>query len=213
MPGPLLILIPTALEQQTLQPLLNDLLSRGAVVELCGFGPIAAGVRSMHSVLTHRPRHVLLLGIAGALAAELDIGAAYEFSEVVCYGIGAGDGSHHRTLQQMGWQHLAATGEQAIEHCLPLHSHADGSRQLLTVCAAAGDATDVNQRRQHYPQAAAEDMEGFAVAAACRLSQTPLSIIRGISNRAGDRQTHAWQIAPALQAAGQLANQCFAGHE
>ena len=44
----------------------------------------------------------------------------------------------------------------------------------------------------------AEDMEGFAVATACRLANVPLSIIRGISNVAGDRDHRRWEIDLAI---------------
>jgi futalosine hydrolase len=53
----------------------------------------------------------------------------------------------------------------------------------------------------------AEDMEGFAVAMACRLRGVPLDIVRGISNTAGDRDASRWQVAAALEAAGRLAVQ------
>jgi futalosine hydrolase len=48
-------------------------------------------------------------------------------------------------------------------------------------------------------------MEGFAVAAACRLAGVPLDIVRGISNTAGDRDTSGWQIEAACRAAAALA--------
>ncbi|NBP89418.1 MAG: futalosine hydrolase, partial [Planctomycetia bacterium] len=51
----------------------------------------------------------------------------------------------------------------------------------------------------------AEDMEGFAVALACRLAGVPCQIIRGISNRAGDRDKAHWQIEPALRAVAKQA--------
>jgi futalosine hydrolase len=51
----------------------------------------------------------------------------------------------------------------------------------------------------------AEDMEGFAVALACRLVGVPLDIVRGISNDAGDRDKVRWQVPQALRAAADLA--------
>ncbi len=55
-----------------------------------------------------------------------------------------------------------------------------------------------------FPKAVAEDMEGYAVALACRLHDVPLTIIRGISNQAGDRNHDGWQVAEALQSAAEL---------
>jgi futalosine hydrolase len=44
-------------------------------------------------------------------------------------------------------------------------------------------------------------MEGFAVALACAHMHTPLSIVRGISNQVGDRDSTRWKIPAALHAA------------
>jgi futalosine hydrolase len=47
-------------------------------------------------------------------------------------------------------------------------------------------------------------MEGFGVALACRLAGVPLTIIRGISNTAGDRDHARWRVPEALAAAAGL---------
>jgi futalosine hydrolase len=47
-------------------------------------------------------------------------------------------------------------------------------------------------------------MEGFAAAVACKLAGVPLSIIRGISNRAGYRDLSRWKVKEALEAAAEL---------
>ena len=60
-------------------------------------------------------------------------------------------------------------------------------------------------RLAKHPEAAAEDMEGFGVAVSCVLADVPLQIIRGISNRAGDRDKRHWDIEGALHAAAALA--------
>ena len=57
---------------------------------------------------------------------------------------------------------------------------------------------------ERFPGAAAEDMEGFGVALACALHGVPLSIVRGISNAAGQRAPAHWRISPALAAARTL---------
>ena len=46
----------------------------------------------------------------------------------------------------------------------------------------------------------AEDMESFSVAVACTMARIPLTIVRGISNIAGDRDKVRWRIADALHA-------------
>lgn len=73
-----------------------------------------------------------------------------------------------------------------------------------------GDTGAPDQIGDLLPAAAAEDMEGFAVAMACRLRGVPLDIVRGISNAAGDRDRSHWQVSAALEAAGRLALQIMA---
>ena len=67
------------------------------------------------------------------------------------------------------------------------------------MCAASASASEVSVKKQLCPDAIAEDMEGFAVAAACLMNMVPWGIVRGISNHAGDRVKSNWQVAKALQ--------------
>ena len=63
------------------------------------------------------------------------------------------------------------------------------------------------RRRQCYPQAVAEDMEGYAVALACSISGLRLTIIRGISNETGVRDKSKWSIRESLQSVAEALNQ------
>ena len=72
---------------------------------------------------------------------------------------------------------------------------------LLTVCSATATEAVACERRDLFPGAVAEDMEGFAVALACRLAGVPLAIVRGISNAVGDRRFERWQMPEAMDAA------------
>ena len=214
-----LLLIPTAIELQYLPvPFLQAGGRNRAAIELCGFGPVVSAARAASLIASYRPKQVVLCGIAGALGDSLDVGSAYRFDEVACYGIGVGDGQSFRTASMMGWQQwpghsssstqgncegLSAPIEDVIDLRLKQDSM-DGSKQLLTSCAASQSKLDVELKRKLFPKALAEDMEGFAVAAACQLASVPLSIVRGISNRAGDRTHSQWKIAEAMKAAAKL---------
>ena len=81
---------------------------------------------------------------------------------------------------------------------------------MLTACAASAGPADVAARRALIPDAVAEDMEGFGIALACELAGVPWTIIRGISNRAGDRDHAQWCVEPALEAAAALARKTLA---
>lgn len=210
-----LILVPTALERRGLDSILAPIASRGCGLELCGFGPVAAAARTAHLLAEHAPDRVLLVGIAGGLDDRLPVGAAERFDRVACYGIGAGSGSGFLSAETLGWHQwpgdatgrspqAGGQGSEPIGDVIACGT-GGGPGLLLSACAAAATAEDVRLRRRAYPAASAEDMEGYAVALACRLRGVPLDIVRGISNAAGDRDASRWRVAAALEAAGRLA--------
>ena len=198
-----LILIPTTFESDLIESQLADYLGANNVAIIhCGFGPVAAAAVATEAVINHRPKRVILLGIAGAyLSTEnnLTVGHAYRFGTVTVDGIGVGAGNAFQSAHDLGWSQFA--GDQ---HRRPINDTielgTDSSDRLLTVCAASATPAQADLRQQRYG-AAAEDMEGFAVAMACRLQDVPLEIIRGISNVAGDRDKSNWRIKDALNSA------------
>jgi futalosine hydrolase len=212
-----LILVPTQLERQVLEPIVAPALRRDDRLELCGFGAVAAAARTSQLLARHQPQRVVLIGIAGRFDDRLAIGSAYRFDQVACYGIGIGSCANFSPAAAIGWPQWPgdpADGSPAIGdviECAAEPTPGDASRLLLTACAASASADDVRDRTRLFPTAAAEDMEGFAVAFACRLQGVPCDIVRGISNAAGDREQSRWRTAAALEAAGTLAAQTIAG--
>jgi len=213
MPQPLL-LVPTAVERGHIEPLVAAARGGAVKIELCGFGPIVAAARTAQLIAAERPPAIVLVGIAGRVTDRLAIGQAYTFERVACHGIGAGSGANFLPAGAMGfsqWPGDTCDPGTRIGDSLPAASGrlsaAATARAglLLTACAAAAGDDDVRARLRLHPDAAAEDMEGFAVAAACRLAGVPLDIVRGISNTAGDRDTSRWQVAAACHAAAALA--------
>jgi futalosine hydrolase len=215
-----LILVPTEMERRCLDPILGPAVALGCRVALCGFGPVAAAARTAQLLAEHAPERVLLVGIAGRLDERFQIGAAYHFDRVACFGVGVGSGGAFVPAGGMGWPQWPGdadgtsrpSGGQIGDEIADLVPCSAGGRAdlLLTVCAAAANAEDVRLRKQTFPAATAEDMEGFAVALACRLHGVPVGIVRGISNAAGDRDKSRWQVAAAVEAAGRLALQIMA---
>ena len=207
-----MILIPTRFEQEILTPLLKDAGLADVPVELCGFGPIAAAARTSQIVALCKPSALTLIGIAGSYSDQRTIGTAAVFQSVACYGIGVGTGSEFQSAARMGWLQWAESDPQLSDQITLNPSAATDGDQLLTVCAAATSADDVAMRRAAFPDAVAEDMEGFGVAMACALANIPLRIVRGISNKAGDRDKSRWKIPEALCAAANLTKQLLS-HE
>ncbi len=188
-----------------------DACSRQVSIAHCGFGLAVAGARTAQLLATLRPDHVILMGIAGCLGGTLQVGAAYCFSEVCCYGIGAGTGIDHRSASELGFMHW--NGEEKTpgtkELSLPIsdriklnsfRSLANSTEclKLLSVASASCSEADAIMKLSKYPDVVAEDMEGFSVAAACQLAGVSLEIVRGISNQAGDRNHKNWLVRESM---------------
>ncbi len=190
-------------------------------IEIAGFGMVTSAVRTARMIEQYQPRFVLLTGIAGTYRDPSDVGKAFEFNQVLCYGIGIGTSQSFQPASQLGWPQWPGDHDrQSIGDALAIgvtgsipetQSDRQSSRSdrhvLLTVPAASANEIDVRDKLICFPDATAEDMEGFSVAVACRMSGVPLSIIRGISNVAGDREKSRWQMAEAMKAAIELSEQ------
>lgn len=207
---PLLLLVPTALELERLR-------DRGgydpqhARVELCGFGPVAAAARTATLLERHAPQRVLLIGIAGTYdEARFPVGTAQSFGAVALEGVGVGEGARFIAPPALGfpqWPGSRDTTLHPIADRIALDS--DGPL-LLSTCAASDSPSHAAERHARFPEAIAEDMEGFAVALSCALARVPLTIVRGASNVVGNREPAAWRIPSALAAAHELSLELLA---
>jgi len=205
-----LLLIPTQAEQ--------NLIAFGAVgdvqVRVCGMGPMASGVAAARWLRELRPKSCLLAGLAGtrnavvAPLASLVVGTAVRNEAVGC-----GRGSGFLPLLEM-----APAGEEVAPDPLPLDVptewmkvgaslDADGSRgiaivagEIGTVAAASASVEEADGWLSRDPGVLVEEMEGYAVALACRAADVPFSIVRGVSNRAGIRDKQQWEVAEAFTA-------------
>jgi futalosine hydrolase len=199
-----LVLIPTALERDRMESI-GDLVGEPGWIHLCGFGPVAAAARSAELLARLQPARVLLIGCAGTHAPETHpVGTAWRFDSVAIDGIGAGEGHHVLGPADLGLPQWTEDGEPVHDR-LPLDGGDAGL--LLTVCSAAGDEPQAERRRARFPDARAEDMEAFGVALACHLARVPLTVIRGISNTAGNRDKGDWRLDEALTSALALARE------
>ncbi len=204
-----LLLIPTSIERERIPVHLRHAwLEAGNKIELCGFGAAVSGATTSRWISIYQPDRAILLGIAGSYSQELRPGEAIRFGRVSCYGIGVGEGDDFRTSSELGW--LQSSDNPRISDSIELDPEGaildspHSIHELLSVTAASSSMEEVERKLQKYPAAVAEDMEGFSVAAAAKLSETHLEIIRGISNYAGDRNHRSWKIDESLEAAMML---------
>jgi len=207
---PTLVIFPTPMERERFAALGS--LDGGEIEpQVVGFGPVASAARTGQLLAGLRPARVLLIGIAGSFASErLAVGSAHFFGSVALDGVGVGCGSRLKLPSELGFPQWHGTEESsAVEERLPLALPGFASGELLTVCAASLDAGEREARLARFPNAQAEDMEGFAVAMACHLAAVPLAILRGISNTVGLRGAANWDIDAALAACRPLAQQAL----
>ena len=212
-----LILVPTDNERRLIESSLR-IDSGQWTVKTIGFGVITAGIETTRLLLNEQPRQVILAGIAGLFAGPstetLRIGDAVWFDSVAIDGIGVGQGDAFVDAADLGWR---ADGEAAPTETIRLPTTCQSQAsiaqpaQLLTVCSGSADKDDAARRLQRFPAAIGEDMEAYAVACACQSAGVPLRVVRGFSNRVGDRDKSAWQIAPALASVAEQLQQYLDG--
>jgi len=205
--SPALLLFPTELERRRFQDQ-GGLEPGHALLAISGFGPVVAAATTARQVALLRPRRVFLVGIAGAYDTERHpVGEALVFSQVGIDGVGAGRGEDFVSPPRLGfpqWPGATADEEErsrADDVIALAHPPQRDDGLLLTTCAAAATPDEARERTERFPEATAEDMEGFGVALACATSGVPLTIVRGLSNRVGDRDPAHWKIPAALAAA------------
>ena len=183
--APTLLLVPTALEMRELETL-GGFPHGLALVALGGFGPVAAAAIAAERIARLRPERALLVGIAGTYAAARHpVGTAIRCGSVAL-----------DELETSGFEQAPGLGER-----IELDRDTGSPTLLLTVCAPSRTAAQVAARRERFPDAGLEDMEGFGVAVACALAGVPLAIVRGVSNVAGDGMRERWRVRDALAAA------------
>ena len=206
-----LILVPTPREMDVIRRRWNQHERyRQHSFQICGFGPIAAAARTGALLARYKPERVILIGIAGSYDDRLKIGSAFRFDSVACDGIGVGAGANFQSAGELGWYQFSGDEtDLKVGDRITLDSayidRIPSAGMLLTCCSASADRSEAQWRRSRYPDVVAEDMEGFAVALACSFARVPLQIVRGISNRVGDRDHSRWRIDDALTSAADFA--------
>lgn len=164
-------------------------------VAVCGFGLADAGAGAAHAIASaaaDAASGVVLIGAAGSYdQRRAPIGSAIVAGRVELHGISAGG----RSPAELGF----AASDAAD---LDLRGRADGGT-LLSVARSSDDAAEAAQRATA-TGAVAEEMEAYAVAVAARLTGVRLTVLRGISNAAGEQDHDDWRLPEALNAAREL---------
>lgn len=154
-----------------------------ADVRIIGVGIAASAAMATAHIVACEPQRVVLCGIAGACDDRLEVGQVVE----VVRDAEAGLPAAYAELYNM----QRVTELTAVESLTVSHS-GDSLRYL-----SSGDMPCIEQ------------MEGAAVAAACRvMGVAEFCHLRAISNRVGDERSE-WRVDEALAALGDVAAKLF----
>ena len=191
----LVVCVATELEGSLLRP---------HVPVLCtGVGAVNAAYTLTRFLEREQAHAVIVCGIAGAypnaFQGELNIGSVV-CAESECYGdLGAHSTNGFLDMQTLGFP-LIEAGEP-IYNVLPMQIFPTSRRsRFVTMNTCTGDDETARQLEAR-TGGAVESMEGAAVAHVAALFGIPVGEIRGISNRAGNRNRSTWRVQDAAIAA------------
>jgi len=190
-----------------------------------GAAPGQVGGRSVRRVLTPAGLVDVLAAGVGPVAAALGTAAVLgqaDYDIVLSAGIGGGFGPFALAVAEQaafadlgaqladgGFASVTELGFGSAALAADLELAAEIGRRtgatpgtVLTVATVTGTADRAGQLRQRYPDAVAEGMEGFGVAAAASAAGARFGELRSISNPVGPRDRSAWQLPAALSELG-----------
>jgi len=195
----LVVCVATELEGSLLRPHVRVLVT--------GIGAVNAAVALTRFLEREGAKAVINCGIAGAYPKAFESGLStgtVVCAESECYGdLGANSPDGFLDLQALGFPLIA--GAVPVHNRLTLDLFPAARRaRFVTVNTCSGtddDARRMETRAGIGGLGEVESMEGAAIAHVARLYEIPAGEIRGISNRAGNRDRGSWRIKEAAVAA------------
>ena len=179
---PTLVLVPTELEARLLA-------IDHTPLAICGFGLVQAAVGALDAIHRVRPGRVLLAGCAGSYdAVRAPVGSARALGAVRCHGIGAGG----RSAAELGF---AASDQLALDN---------GAGLALSVAEASGSPPRRRSGRSSTRRRCSRRWRDMLLPSRQSWAGIGCSIVRGVSNLAGDRDRAEWRMDEALAAARTL---------
>ena len=199
MPVDLIVCVATELEGALLRPHITVLVT--------GVGAVNAACSLTRFLEREGARAVIVCGIGGAYPiasaeAGIAIGAVL-CAESECYGdLGADSPTGFLDMRDLGFPLIQRP--EPIYNELPLQLFpAPRKARFVTVNTCTGNDEDARQI-EFRTGGAVESMEGAAIAHVATLYEIPSGEIRGISNRAGNRDRASWRAKEAAIAAQQV---------
>lgn len=170
-----------------------------------GVGPAAAaactGVLLALAGAAGRPYIALVsAGIAGGFTGRAAVGGSVVGTRSVAADLGADSPDGFLPLSTLGFGADSVDADQALLDRLRTALPDAVVGPVLTASTATGTARHADELLVRHPDAVAEAMEGFGVAAAAQATGIPFVELRTISNPVGPRERTAWRIGDALAA-------------
>jgi len=174
-------------------------------VEAVGAGPVAAAIGAYRLLRQAEAagtpyRAVLSAGIAGGFAGHAEIGATVVGARAVAADLGAETPDGYRSADEIGFGTTVIDADPVLLRALASALPGSVLGDILTVSTVTGTAATGAALLRRHPAAAAEAMEGFAVASAAAAAEVPFAELRTISNSVGPRDRAAWRLDTALAA-------------
>ncbi len=190
---------------------------RETIIAETGIGAVNAAITLMALTARYALEFVLMIGCAGAYpesglkVGDVAVATEERYAE---FGVETVDGwlpfeqPWMRLLpEKYSAQPAAFTLDSGYAAAFESVAHKLGGARtgkFVTVNGVSGDP-ETARRRGRLFDALAENMEGAGAAQVCALYNIPFAEVRGISNRAGDRDKRGWKFDEAVQIAQEVA--------
>ena len=154
---------------------------------VCGMGKVNAAIGATHLIADFKTDLIINIGISGGLDASLNIGDFVLGTNITYHDVWCGEPYQHGQVQDMP---LMYHSDDKLAAKLNMLKHG-------LLCCGDQFITSIDELqniKQHFPQALAVDMESAAIAHVCFLHQIPFLCVRQISDTPGSEH-HAEQYA------------------
>jgi adenosylhomocysteine nucleosidase len=168
---------------------------KAVVLLRCGIGKVNAAVGCALLIDHFKPTFVINTGSAGGIDPSLTFGDVvvsdgllYHDVDVTAFGYADGQIPGQKAVFAVGAD-LISMAERAVDSLKADGSLPSNLRHVRGIIASGDifmhDAARIASVRSRFPTVRAVEMEGAAIAHACALFQTPVLVIRAISDVAG----------------------------
>lgn len=176
------------------------------LIAVTGVGIVSSALAIGSLFALERPKRAIMVGSAGSLPGsglepgDLIISETEVFSELgIALEKGCGEAATLGLPSLVQELPLDAGLSDALLRTGGLHQRTVKGR-ALTVAGVSADEETASRRARIFA-AVSENMEGYALALAGRRFGIPVAEIRGISNKAGDRDKRRWDLDRAVRGA------------